>query len=185
MGSFRELELDCERVLQADRLENGSQFVIAVGPLVEDAQIEVELGERRNGDAARLILQQREDVVVRQLLRARSGNVSSITKPSPATLPPSSRTRRATAEAVPPVARTSSMIRTLWPGSMRVGVDFELIRAVFEVVFDAADDVRQLLRFAHRNESGAERVRHGRSEEIAARLDADHDVDRVGRGNVR
>ena len=58
-----------------------------------------------------------------------------------------------------------------------IGVHFEAVGAIFEVVIDAADDVGQLFGFANRDESGAESMGHGRSKEIAAGFDADHDVD--------
>ena len=39
-------EGDVEAVGQRDGLEDGAQFVKAIGPLVEHAQVEIELGER-------------------------------------------------------------------------------------------------------------------------------------------
>jgi predicted short-subunit dehydrogenase-like oxidoreductase (DUF2520 family) len=41
LGSFFQMDFDAQRVLQADGLEDGPELVIAVGPLVQDAQIEV------------------------------------------------------------------------------------------------------------------------------------------------
>ena len=46
---------------------------------------------------------------------------------------PASRTSFAAAAAVPPVASTSSTIRTLCPVSMRVAMNFEGVGAVLQV----------------------------------------------------
>ncbi len=46
----RALKLNLERVLEADRLEQTSQFVIAVVPLVQNAKIEIDLRKRRDRD---------------------------------------------------------------------------------------------------------------------------------------
>ena len=51
-----------------------------------------------------------------ELARGPSSSTSSITKPRPTTSPPRPSTRRTAADAVPPVASTSSTIRIRSPG---------------------------------------------------------------------
>ncbi len=60
-----------------------------------------------------------------------------------------------------------------------VSVHFESVSAVFQRVFDRMDLVRKLFRFAYRHETSTESVGHGRGEEVAARLNADDDIDRM------
>jgi hypothetical protein len=43
-------EFDLQRIAEADGLENGAEFVIVVGAAAEDAEIEIEFGEGRDGD---------------------------------------------------------------------------------------------------------------------------------------
>jgi len=59
-------------------------------------------------------------------------------------------------------------------------VHFKLIGAVFEFVIDADGFVRQLFRLTHRDETGIQSEGDGRGEEIAARFDADDDIDGSG-----
>ena len=41
------------RIAERDRLKDRAQFVILIGPAIEDAQIQVELGQRGDARAAR------------------------------------------------------------------------------------------------------------------------------------
>ncbi len=50
LGSFRKIELDGQSVSQIDGLKNGSDLVIAIGSSVQNAQIEVQLGEGGDGN---------------------------------------------------------------------------------------------------------------------------------------
>ncbi len=65
---FAKSKLDRECVFQADGLKDGTKLVIPVRPFMKNAEIEVELCERRNGNAHSLVLQQGENVVAVQLL---------------------------------------------------------------------------------------------------------------------
>jgi hypothetical protein len=58
-----------------------------------------------------------------------------------------------------------------------VGVHFEGVGSVFQGVFDGMDGVGKLLWLANGDETSSEGMRHGGREEVAARFDADHDVD--------
>ena len=116
-------EGDLERVGQRNGLKDGAQFVVAVGPLAQHAQIEIDFCQRahaRRGAASALICRTaaarrpRSPPASRRPLR----KVSSTTKPSPTTVPPASRTMRAAAAAVPPVASRSSTISTRLPRPM-------------------------------------------------------------------
>ena len=66
-------------------------------------------------------------------------------------------------------------------GMDRVTVDLESVAAVLQLVLLADDRPRQLAGLAHRDEGGAEAIRHRSGEDEAARLDADDPVDVVGR----
>ena len=58
----------------------------------------------------------------------------------------------------------------------RVVMDLEGVAAVLEVVAGRVGPRRELSRFAHDREPGAETVRHRRADDEAARLDAEHHV---------
>ena len=87
-GRPRRGEGDLQRVGQRDGLEDGAQFVEAVGPLAEHAQVEIDFGQRAHPGAAR-----RSALICRTAAaRRRRGRsscprplrkVSSTTKPSP------------------------------------------------------------------------------------------------------
>jgi hypothetical protein len=53
LGSFRKIEVDAERVLQADGLKDRSKLMKAIGPLMQDPEIEIEFGEGRNSNLHR------------------------------------------------------------------------------------------------------------------------------------
>jgi len=56
LGVFGAGEFDVEGVVQANGLEDGAKFVIAIGALAEDTEIEIEFGEGRDGDAQAAIV---------------------------------------------------------------------------------------------------------------------------------
>ncbi len=60
----------------------------------------------------------------------------------------------------------------------RVAMDLEGVRSVLERVLDGDRLGRELAQLAHGHEAGVELVGHRRAEDEAARLHADHDVDR-------
>src|SRR5258708_16380319 len=59
----------------------------------------------------------------------------------------------------------------------RVQMNLKRICAVFQVVFHLGDRGRKLLRLAHRNEAGVEAVSQGGTEDEAACLDPEHEID--------
>ena len=84
------------------------------------------------------------------------------------------------AAAVPPVARTSSTIRTRSPGLDRVVPDLQDGLAVLEDVGLDQRRAGQLALLAHGHESRPQAVGDRRGEDEAARLDPDDPVDRSG-----
>ena len=50
LGAFGAGEFDVQGVAQANGLEDGAEFVIAIGAAAEDAEVEIKFGERRDGD---------------------------------------------------------------------------------------------------------------------------------------
>ena len=112
-------ERDFDRVVERDRLKDGPQIVKAVRPASETSR-QVDLGERldpRSPVDRPSIMQQRIDIVVGQFL-ATPQEIQFDHEPVARDCPPSFSTSRATAAAVPPVARTSSTISTRCPSSI-------------------------------------------------------------------
>ena len=109
----------------------------------------------------------------RRACPGRPGTASSTRKPSPTTAPPRRSTSRAVAEAVPPVASTSSTTSTRSPGAPRRGGS-PAVGAVLEGVLLAGDRPGQLARLADRHEAGTEPVGDRGGEDEAAGLDAEH-----------
>ena len=64
-----------------------------------------------------------------------------------------------------------------WPAGDRACVHLERVGAVLQIVGDADALAGQFLGLAHRHEARAQRIGQRRSEDEAARFDADHQVD--------
>ena len=79
-----------------------------------------------------------------------SGSRARSQIPSPISLPPKSSTNCAAAAAVPPVARTSSTIRTVLPRLNGIAMNLDRVGPIFQTVRDTPGGGRQFLRLANR-----------------------------------
>ena len=166
-----------ESVLEADGLENRPELVIAVGTLVQNAQIEVQFGERRDGNLHDSVLQQGENIVRRANFWRPLQKCKLYYKSEPDDFASEQLDepgdRRGGSAGGEDVVDDQDVLA----GFDGVGVDLELIGSVFQLILDAPHDGREFLGLANRDETRAERVSHGGGEEVAAGFDADHDID--------
>ncbi len=102
---------------------------------------------------------------------------SSITKAEATTSAPVDWTRSRQARIVPPVASTSSISSTRSPAAEGIGVDFQLVGAVFQLIFECDRGVGELARLADRDESDAQLQGQGSAEDEPARLGGGDQVD--------
>ncbi len=102
---------------------------------------------------------------------------------NPTTVAPIDSTSARVAAAVPPVASTSSTMRTRAQRAARVVVNLERVGAVLERVFLPARPAGQLAGFAHRHEASSEPLRDWAAENESSALDRDDVRDRRRRTN--
>lgn len=176
LGSFRKIEFNRKRVVEADRLKDGSKLVKTVEPPVENPEIEVEFGERGDSNPHDSVLNQRKDILTRKLLAAVQG--PEFNHEAEADHPAFEQVDEA-GDRSGRTSRRENIIddKHVLPGFDRIGVNFELVSAVFEIVLDAFDQAGELFRLTHRNEACAQGMSHRRGEKVSARLNSDHNID--------
>ena len=179
-GAARRGESDLQRVGERDGLEDGAQFVEAIGALAEDAQIEIDFGQRAHARAAG---------------GAHLSYCSSEKTSWPASRCAAVEERQLDHEAEAHDHAAGLLHHSRGGGGGAAGgeqvvhdedamavadgvlVHLQGVGAVLQIVGDADAFGGQLLRLAHRHEAGAERVGERRGEDEAAGFDAEDDID--------